>query len=196
MDTTKINTQLPGAPGSAVYSSCGNTIQGMSVGWGDTYGSHLAGQEIDFTNNPDGIYQLKIVIDPKNVIVESDNTGDNSSCVLLNIKKPSTVTVLDSSGSCSTVTSITPNTAAVGTTVQVTITGYGFAVGMPVSFDGGNGPRPVASNLNLAMDTESLDTITATVTVPSKKHLGRNPVWDVRVGSGGVLPKAFTVAPR
>ena len=105
MDTTKINTSLPGAPANAVYTTCGSQIQGMSVGWGDTYGAHLAGQEIDFTDNPDGIYQLKIEIDPKKVIIESDE-NDNVSCVLSSITKPSTVTVLDSSGSCSTVASI------------------------------------------------------------------------------------------
>ena len=48
-------------------------------------------------------------------------------------------------------------------------------------------------NVRLASDTATLDMITATVTVPNKKHGGRNPVWDVRVGSGGVLAKAFTV---
>ncbi|WP_298829507.1 lysyl oxidase family protein [uncultured Piscinibacter sp.] len=192
MDNTKVNSALPGAPASAVYSSCGRFVQGMSVGWGDTYGAHLSGQEIDFTDNADGIYQLKIDIDPKANIVESDKS-DNASCVLLDIKKPSMVTVLDFSGSCSTVTSITPNSASLGTTVQVTLTGYGFAAGMPISFEGGQGVRPVASNVQLVTDTESLDTITATVTVPKKKNPGRNPVWDVRVGSGGVLPKAFTV---
>jgi len=192
MDTTKINTQLPGAPAQAVYSTCGRNIQGMSVGWGDTYGSHLAGQEIDFTDNPDGIYQLKIEIDPKKVLIEG-NKNDNVSCVLLSIKKPNTVTVLDSSGSCSTVLSITPNRAAAGTSVHVTITGFGFSQGMAVSFEGGNGPRPVASNVVLATDTETEDTITATVTVPFKKRMGRDPVWDVRVGGGGVLRDAFTV---
>ena len=192
MDTTKINAGLPGAPTQAVYSTCGQFIQGMSVGWGDTYGSHLAGQEIDFTDNADGIYQLKIEIDPKKVIIESTET-DNLSCVLLDIKKPSTVTVLDSSGSCSTAVAITPSTAQAGTTVQVTITGYGFTDGMAVTFEGGNGQRPVASNVRLASDTSTLDMITATVTVPQKKHAGRNSVWDVRVGTGGVLPKAFTV---
>lgn len=192
MDTTKIDTSLPGAPGQAVYSTCGRTIQGMSVGWGDTYGAHLAGQEIDFTGNADGMYQLKIEIDPKKVIIESDET-DNVSCALLSIKKPNTVTVLDSSGSCSTAVSISPNTAQVGSTVQVTITGYGFTDGMSVTFEGGNGPRPIASNVRLASDTATLDMITATVTVPPKKRGGRNPVWDVRVGSGGVLPNAFTV---
>lgn len=192
MDTTPIDTRLPGAPGQAFYSSCGRDLQGMSVGWGDTYGAHLAGQEIDFTSNADGIYQLKIEVDPKKVIVES-NESDNLSCVLVNIRKPGTVTVLDASGQCSTVASISPNAARVGTSVQVTISGYGFAPGMGVSFDGGNGPRPVASNVQLTSDTATVDQITATVTVPYKKQTGRDPIWNVRVGSGGVLANGFTV---
>ena len=198
MDTTKIDASLPGAPTSAVYSTCGNQIQGMSVGWGDTYGASLPGQEIDFTDNADGIYQLKIVIDPNtntNAKIIESNENDNESCVLLSITKPSTVRVLDSTGSCSTVASITPNTTARGTTLSVTITGYGFTPGMAVSFEGGTGPRPVASSVQLSSDTESLDMITAVVTVPYKKQLGRKPVWDVRVGSGGVLRQAFTVIP-
>ena len=191
MDTNKVNGLLPGAPSQAVYSTCGRYVQGMSVGWGDTYGAHLAGQEIDFSGNPDGIYQLKIEVDPKKLIIES-NKNDNVSCVLLSIKNPSTVTVLDNSGSCSAVVSITPNTAQVGTTVQVTIAGYGFAQGMDVSFEGGNGPRPVASNVQLASDTDTLDLITATVTVPAKRKAGQHPVWNLRVG-GGVLVDAFRV---
>lgn len=190
MDTTKVNTNLPGAPGTAFYNTCGNVIQGMSVGWGDTYGSHLAGQEIDFTDNADGIYQLKIEVDPKNAIVESTK-ADNVSCVLLSITKPGTVSVLDSSGACSTVQSITPNMASMGTSVQMTISGFGFTQGMTVTFEGGNGPRPVASNVQLVGAEGSM--ITATVTVPFKKQLGRNPVWGVRVGTGGILPAAFTV---
>jgi hypothetical protein len=192
MDTTAVNLSLPGAPAQAGYASCGNQIQGMSVGWGDTYGAHLAGQELDFTGNADGIYQLVIQIDPKKVIIESNDT-DNVSCALISVKKPSTVTVLDGSGSCSTVASITPNSAAVGIAAQVTITGYGFSAGSPVTFEGGNGPKPVASNVQLVTDNDGLDTITATVTVPYKKNIGRDPVWDVRVGAGGLLRNAFTV---
>jgi hypothetical protein len=192
MDTTPINTGLPGAPSQAVYSSCGSTIQGMSVGWGDTYGSHLPGQELDFTDDADGIYALKIEVDPKNLLVESDKT-DNTSCLLVSIKKPSTVTILDSSGACSSVQAITPNSAVTGTSVQVTITGYGFAPGVAVTFENGSAPRPVASNVVLTSDTDGLDTITATVTVPFKKRLGRDSVWDLRVGTGGLLRNAFTV---
>jgi len=192
MDTTKIDGTLPGAPAQAVYSTCGNLIQGMSVGWGDTYGSHLPGQGIDFTNNADGVYQLKIGIDPNKNIVEA-NENDNEACVLLSIRKPNTVSVLDASGSCSTVASITPNQAQVGTSVAVTITGYGFAAGQTVAFERGNGPRPTASNVVLVEDTDALDTITAIVTVPFKRQPAKDPVWDMRVGSGAVLPDAFTV---
>ncbi|WP_190285601.1 lysyl oxidase family protein [Montanilutibacter psychrotolerans] len=192
MDTTAINLGLQGAPARAFYTQCGRDLQGISVGWGDTYGAHLAGQEIDFTANADGIYQLKVEVDPKKVLVEN-NENDNVSCVLLNIKKPSTVSVLDSSGHCASVASITPSSARTGTSVQVSITGYGFTAGMGVSFDGGTGPRPVASNVQLTSNTESVDRITATVTVPYKKQPGRNPVWNVRVGNGGVLARGFTV---
>jgi hypothetical protein len=192
MDTTKINGSLPGAPSQAVYSTCGNQIQGMSVGWGDTYGSNLPGQEIDFTGNADGIYQLRISIDPNKAIAES-NENDNESCALLSIKKPSSVTLLDASGSCSAVQSITPSSAQISTSVSVSITGYGFAQGMAVSFESGNGPRPTASNVVLTSDTDSLDEITATVTVPFKRQPGKDPVWDLRVGSGGVLRDAFRV---
>ncbi|MFC5578264.1 lysyl oxidase family protein [Lysobacter niabensis] len=192
MDTTPIRLSLPGAPSSAFYSRCGRDLQGMSVGWADTYGAELAGQEIDFTSNADGIYQLKIEVDPKKLLLET-NENDNVSCLLLSIKKPSTATVLDSSGQCSAVASITPKSARVGTSVQVTITGYGFTSGMGVTFDGGNGQRPVASNVQLTSNTDTVDQITATVTVPYKKNPGPKPVWNVRVGTGGVLPNGFTV---
>jgi hypothetical protein len=192
MDTYAVNPLLTGAPGRAFYSTCGRDLQGMSVGWADYYGPDLAGQDIDFTGNPDGIYQLKIEVDPKKVLQET-NEADNVSCVLLSIRKPSTVTVLDSSGLCSSVASITPRSARMGTSVQVTITGYGFTPGMGVTFTGGNGPQPVASNVQLVSNTDAVDTITATVTIPYKRKPGRYPIWNVRVGSGGTLAGAFTV---
>ncbi|MDQ3286691.1 MAG: lysyl oxidase family protein [Pseudomonadota bacterium] len=191
MDTTPINTRLLGAPRQAFYSQCGRYFQGISVGWGDIYAAHLPGQEIDFTSNADGIYQLKIEVDPKKLLVES-NKSDNVSCVLLDIRKPSTVRVLDSSGQCSAAVAITPNTARMGTSVQVTVSGYGFTPGMGISFDGGNGPRPVASNVRLVSDTDSLDQITATVSVPFKRKAGRDPLWNLRVGDG-ILANAFRV---
>ena len=84
MDTTRISTKLPGAPKRAVYKICTGTVQGMSVGWGDRYGYSLAGQSIDITALSDGDYNLKIEIDPKSQIVES-NDNDNISTVRIRL---------------------------------------------------------------------------------------------------------------
>jgi hypothetical protein len=193
MDTTKIDGRLPGAPAAAQYANCGNEIQGMSVGWGDTYGSHLPGQDIDVTSAPDGIYQLKIEADPKKLLIEtSDN--DNVSCALISIQKPSTVRMLDNSGACSAALSISPNSAALGSSVNVIVSGFGLTANMNITFERGNGPRPVASNIRLLSDTDTVDQLGATISVPPKKKAGRNPVWDVRIGNT-VLQDAFTVTP-
>ena len=92
MDTTRVNTRLPNASKRAIYKTCNAIVQGMSVGWGDRYGYSLAGQSIDITGLENGEYYLKIEIDPKLHIVES-NEGDNVSTVRIQITD-GTVTVL------------------------------------------------------------------------------------------------------
>jgi hypothetical protein len=191
MDTDQIDSSLPGAPSQPVYSSCGAFVQGMSVGWGDTYGYWLPGQSIDVTGLPDGDYKLFIEIDPKNKILET-NEGDNVSCTLLRISVTrQSVTVLDPDG-CNApavaVSGISPSTASRGSTVRVTITGSGFAPGMPVSFENGWGPRPTISSIDYSGVPS---TISATVAV---KRSAKPSAWDVRVGTG-VLAGGFKVTP-
>jgi len=190
MDTDKIDTRLPGAAKHAVYTTCGDQIQGMSVGWGDTYGSHLPGQEIDITGSPAGIYQVKIKVDPDGHIIETDE-ADNESCVLVSYDPPFSLVTLDASGSCSAVLAITPDSAPMGGAVEVSITGYGLTDDLPIDFRGCN-PRPVASNISLASDTDAIDMLTATVTVPLRRKLGRDTICDVHVGNS-VLENAFSV---
>ena len=92
------------------------------------------------------------------------------------------------------VTSIVPNTMQSGTTIDVTISGSGFAAGAEVTFENGSGPSPATSNV-VVVDA---NTITSTVTAKSGGP-GRNRVWDVRItnadGSSGVLADGFTVTP-
>jgi Lysyl oxidase len=195
IDTTPVNTSLPGAPPTPVYTTCGPAIQGMSVGWGDTYGRQLAGQLVDFTGNPSGDYKLTIEIDPKKRLIETSEE-DNTSCVLLRINDiNSSVTVLDNTGCDGPATevivdAIVPGTARRGSvTTGVSITGSGFAPGMQVSFENGSGPRPTASSVVV----HDANTVTATVTVKSGGGKG-DRVWDVRVGPA-VLPNGFEVLP-
>jgi len=93
-----------------------------------------------------------------------------------------------------TVTGINPDMMTAGTTMDVIITGSGFADGADVTFENGAGPAPAASNV-IVVDS---NTITATVTAKSGGP-PRNRVWEVRVtnpdGSSGVLLDVFTVTP-
>jgi hypothetical protein len=188
IDTTPVNTSLPGAPPSAVYTTCNPDVQGMSVGWGDTYGRNLAGQSIDFTANPSGDYKLMIEIDPKKRLLEIDD-GDNTSCALLRINATNLTVQVLGSGCDTVVSSIQPNVVRQGAAVHVTITGAGFANGMTVTFEDGSGARPTASHVTVV----DANTIMADVTV--KKGGPKSPrFWDVRVGSG-VLFDGFLVQP-
>jgi hypothetical protein len=199
MDTAAQDLSLPGAPSAPVYTSCGNFFQGMSVGFGDTYGSHLSGQEISLKKVKDNDYRLITTVDPQDRLLETDET-DNESCVLLRIVASTstpTVEILDANG-CDggseppppggdvTVASIEPGSAAKGTSVSVVITGTGFTAGMGVTLENGSGSRPTVSGVGVDVQNS---TITALITVKKGAKAG---FWDVRVGSG-VLFDGFEV---
>jgi Lysyl oxidase len=78
MDTARVDPNIPGSAITPAYLSCGRTTQGMSVGWGDTYGWQLADQWVvlDGTELADGLYVLRSIADPLNVLYESPNRAD------------------------------------------------------------------------------------------------------------------------
>ena len=88
MDTTRVDRKWPGAPKRAEYTRCSASYQGMSLGWGDRYGAHLADQwvEIDqLMGDPaanSGDWVLEIVIDPGRKIAEG-STANNTSVVAI-----------------------------------------------------------------------------------------------------------------
>ncbi len=85
VDTTPIDLGLPhAAPRS--YLSCNITdSQGLSVGWGDTYTSNLAGQWVDITGVPSGTYYLVSTADPDNRLFETSD-ANNAAAVKIRIK--------------------------------------------------------------------------------------------------------------
>ena len=192
MDTDKVNGRLPGSPAKPVYRTCFDTKQGMSIGWGDTYGAHLAGQAIDLTGLADGLYELTVQFDPDNRIRET-NDNDNTACSLLDIAiAAGTVQTLGACGTTSgsgvTISSISPNSALAGSFVDAQISGTNFTPGIAVGFEGGSGPAPTVSNITVL----NTNTISVTITVKSGGKPGNDPVWDLRVGSA-IKPNAFTV---
>jgi hypothetical protein len=50
--------------------------RGISVGWSDVYDSTDAGQSIDITALPDGLYWFRTIVDPYNYLAETDETNN------------------------------------------------------------------------------------------------------------------------
>jgi hypothetical protein len=194
MDTDKLDSRLAGAPRKAAYAACGNQVQGMSVGWGDTYGSFLPGQAIDLSDWGDGDYKLTIIADPENRIVETTES-DNVACLLVHISvtagtvAPITAAGCDGTVGTMTVSAVTPSSGSAGTIVPITISGSGFVPGVTVAFVNGSGAKPVVGSVVVQSST----TITAVVTV-KKGNTSGDTLWDLRVGNA-VLSDAFSVLP-
>jgi hypothetical protein len=75
--TTFITSNLQHAGWGGSYSCGATAMQGLPVGWGDTYTSGLAGQSVDVTGLPDGIYWLRSTADFKDLIDEKRETNNS-----------------------------------------------------------------------------------------------------------------------
>lgn len=199
IDTDKIDTRLPGAPKKAVYDACDADEQGLSVGWGDAYHSHMPGQAIDISGIPTGDYNLTIASDPLNTILETDET-DNDNTILIHLDMALlTVEVLDGSGEGPSdpptspgdvaIDSMVPAMISASESIFVTIHGSGFTEGMEPKFENGTGPAPMVSNITVVDG----NIITATATA-KKGGPPRLRAWDLVVDSG-ILLGALTVHP-
>ena len=76
-----------GDPSSApvpVYTSCDGDLQGISTGWIDIYEFDLAGQVVDISSVPDGVYALRSIADPDNQLRELDD-ANNAAMVYIQI---------------------------------------------------------------------------------------------------------------
>ncbi|MDK3257854.1 Ig-like domain-containing protein [Blastococcus capsensis] len=128
-----------------------------------------------------------------------DTVGDAEGAHIL------TATVVDTAGQQSsdsrsvtvdnvTVASVTPSSGNQNTTVQVTITGTGFASGATVDLRNGEGTEPVVSGVSVASDGTSL---TATFQIGRTSGPRKDRPWDVAVinpdGTSAVLVDGFTV---
>ena len=61
------------------YTTCGQTLQGLSVGWADVYPAHLADQWIDLgAPLADGTYTLRSTANPRQRLIEA-NYGNNAA---------------------------------------------------------------------------------------------------------------------
>ena len=76
IDTNRLSV-TPEHTGPQTYTRCGqNDVTGLTVGWGDRYGYHLAGQEIDLNGIGDGFYWLVSTADFQGRIAETNETNN------------------------------------------------------------------------------------------------------------------------
>lgn len=81
-DWYRFDQALRGTSGSA-----GNCIEeidpdanrlGMSVGWGDVYRYQRPGNYVNFGNNPDGLYVVRLTADPRDFVLEAHDDNNTS----------------------------------------------------------------------------------------------------------------------
>ena len=112
LDDKLANPSLhPGMPLQEVYTdatACGfqdpnatDFVQGLSLGWGDTYPSSLGNQHIDITGVPDGTYVVRVianqVLDGQPLVHES-NPNNNVASSTITIAGDSVTWLSDDSG--------------------------------------------------------------------------------------------------
>jgi hypothetical protein len=81
IDTDHPFPGLPGSPAEDYYpagsADCErDSIDGLSVGWADTYRHYLPGQQLNVTGLRHGRYCLVSTADPHNLLWESDNSNN------------------------------------------------------------------------------------------------------------------------
>jgi len=75
---------MPDAPPRPFYTECNQELQGISVGWIDTYKFDTPGQIVDISDVPDGMYALRSTVDPDNHLQEMDDTN-NAAAITIEI---------------------------------------------------------------------------------------------------------------
>lgn len=85
-DERVYDQNLPDAVKSRFYTNaCSRGIQGMSIGWSDTYLARIEGQEINIADVPDGQYLLTFEVNPDRKILEG-NYDNNADWLKIDIK--------------------------------------------------------------------------------------------------------------
>ncbi len=80
-DISRILSPVEGKKEEATYKICGKELQGVSVGWGDTYYYNYPDQALNIESLPSGTYRLTFIANPERRIDELAYTNDTSYVV-------------------------------------------------------------------------------------------------------------------
>src|SRR3989344_851743 len=81
-DVSLTDLELLNKAADAAYKICGKELQGISVGWADTYFFTYPDQLLNIEDLPSGTYRLKFIINPSDRFDESDMSNNISSSLI------------------------------------------------------------------------------------------------------------------
>lgn len=90
-----ISLDLPNRASDANYQICGKELQGVSVGWGDTYFYNYPDQGLNISDLPSGTYRLTFIVNPSRRFDETTLDNNRSSILLKIDMKKLAVKVLE-----------------------------------------------------------------------------------------------------
>jgi hypothetical protein len=94
-DVSQVDLELKFRANEARYLICGKEMQGISVGWGDTYFYTYVDQALDITHIPSGVYRLIFHVNPDNRFEEINTENNMSKITFAYNKDLGTIIVLD-----------------------------------------------------------------------------------------------------
>ncbi|RJR12629.1 hypothetical protein C4585_03385 [Candidatus Parcubacteria bacterium] len=86
---------IPNRVEEATYKICAKELQGVSVGWGDTYYWDYPAQNLDITELPSGTYKLTFIANPARNLEETRYDNNTSSAIFTIDVENETVEVLE-----------------------------------------------------------------------------------------------------
>jgi hypothetical protein len=78
------------------YTTCGQALQGLTVGWGDTYAAHLPEQWIDLGSSrlAAGTYAVQTTADPANQLDEGGRDANNTATTCFRVGSTNAITLI------------------------------------------------------------------------------------------------------
>ena len=87
-DVSLVKIEVENRPEDAQYLICGKELQGISVGWADTYFYNYPDQNLNISDLSSGIYRLSFFVNPDNRFDEINYINNISSVVIkINMEK-------------------------------------------------------------------------------------------------------------
>ncbi len=94
-DISKVDLPLENRSAEAKYKICGKELQGVAVGWGDTYYFDYPAQNMDISELPTGTYKMTFYVNPAQKLKELNYNNNIASAVFKIDRENNTVTVLE-----------------------------------------------------------------------------------------------------